>query len=54
MSFVIACVLTLIVHAIIAGSMPGAAGIKWWDVVILFLMWGAVDAAIKAIKGKSP
>lgn len=48
-SFVIACVIFALGHLIFTGSMPGAAGaLKWWNILILLLLWGAVSACLEA------
>ncbi len=50
-SFVSACVLTIVIHSLITGEFFTVAGIKWWDFLSLFLFWGLMDTVIKGIKG---
>ena len=49
-SFVIACLVFVLGYWMFTGSVPGAAGaVKWWSILILFLLWGAASAALEAI-----
>jgi len=49
-SFVLACVIYVLGYGTLTGSVPGVAGaLKWWSILILFLLWGAVSAALEAI-----
>ncbi len=52
MSFVIACVLYLIVHFLIVGTVFRVTGIQWWSFIIFFVLWGFVDTVIKGVSGK--
>ena len=52
-SFIIACVIFLLGHLLFTGSIPGAAGaLKWWYLVILLVLWGAVSAGLEAIASR--
>jgi len=49
-SFVIASVIFVLGYVIFTGSLPGVQGaLKWWSIITLFLLWGAVSAALEAI-----
>jgi len=49
-SFVIACLIFVLGHLMFTGSLPGVAGaLKWWSILILFLLWGAASAGLEAI-----
>jgi hypothetical protein len=48
-SFIIACIILILGHLIFTGSVPGATGaLRWWNVLILLLLWGAVSAGLEA------
>ncbi|MBI5243046.1 MAG: hypothetical protein HY922_05080 [Elusimicrobia bacterium] len=51
LSFIIACVIYVIGYRLISGNMPGAAGaLHWWSIIVLLLLWGAVEAAFAKFK----
>ncbi len=44
-SFIIAGLIYIVGYWLIAGHPPGVKGaMEWWSILILFLLWGAVDA----------
>ncbi|HAH07583.1 MAG TPA: hypothetical protein DCM05_13865 [Elusimicrobia bacterium] len=46
-SFVIAGLIYVAGYRVVTGEMPGAAGaLKWYSVVSLLLLWGAVSAVM--------
>ncbi len=52
-SFVIACVIFLIGDLVFTGSIPGVTGVfKWWYILILLILWGAVSAGLEAIASR--
>lgn len=53
-SFIVAGLVFVVGYSIAAGHPPGMAGaMEWWAIAILFVPWGAIDTAIKAIFRKS-
>jgi len=52
-SFIIASIIFILGHWVFTGTLPGISGAtKWWSILILFLLWGAVSAAMEAISNR--
>jgi hypothetical protein len=52
-SFIIASILFIMGYWVFTGTLPGISGaIKWWSILILLLLWGAVSAAMEAISNR--
>jgi|GEM_PF-4394095 len=52
-SFVIACVIFFLGHLLFTGSTLGAAGaLRWWNILILLLLWGAISACLEALANR--
>ena len=50
LSFFIACIIYVLGYWLISGSPPGVAGVmRWGSLIILFLLWGPVSAALSAL-----
>ena len=52
-SFILACLIYLIGHAFLTGGTAGAGDVlTWYAVLIVLLLWGAVDAVLKGLSKK--
>ena len=51
LSFIIAGLIYLGGYWVFTGELPGAAGaLKWWTLVILVFLWGAVDYLLSSLR----